>query len=264
MKQAESTRTDSTTETGPRTRSKKDRVADDLREQITSGRLPPAALLPSENELTRVHGVSKATVRAALAVLRGEGLITAVNGRGSFVRRAGDRPIHTHARTITVDGDGNFQDNETGNGDFREVESPTTYHTNASVALALAIGVAEHTPLFGSDRLLENTSGTRILIRTYVPFSTALEIPALEDNPFISAGQVYKAAREAGLDPEFSDYITARNPTPDDSRTLRIPDGLPMLVTRRLATHNGRPLIMQETHRSAEDTQLHYKPRSAN
>jgi hypothetical protein len=32
-----------------------------------------------------------------------------------------------------------------------------------------------------------------------------------------------------------------------------------MLVTRRLATHNGRPLIMQETHRSAEDTQ-HYKP----
>lgn len=61
-------------------------------------------------------------------------------------------------------------------------------------------------------------------------------------------------------DPEFSDYITARNPTPDDSHTLNIPPGVPMLVTRRLATHNGRPLIMQETRRSAEDTQLLYNP----
>ncbi|QNE18877.1 GntR family transcriptional regulator [Kribbella qitaiheensis] len=240
--------------------SKADQLAATLREQILSGQLSPAALLPSERQMIEHYGVSRITVRAAIAALRAEGLVQTIPGKGAFVRRPSDRPLHTHQRTITVDDDGNFTDNETGNGEFREAEPPSTYHRNADATLALAIGVPEHTPLFGSDRLLENAAGTRIFVQTYVPFSTALEIPALEENPFVSAGQVYKAACDAGLSPDFSDYITARNPTPDDARTLRIPDGIPMLVTRRLATHNGRPLIMQETHRSAENTQLHYQP----
>lgn len=59
---------------------------------------------------------------------------------------------------------------------------------------------------------------------------------------------------------DLNDYIIARNPTPDDMSTLHIPDGVPTLITRRIATHDGKPILMQETHRSAEDTQLHYRP----
>lgn len=240
--------------------SKADQLAATLREQILSGQLPPAALLPSERQMIDQYDLSRITVRAAIATLRAEGLVQTIPGKGAFVRRPSDRPLHTHNRTIAIDDDGNYADHETGSDQFHEVEPPSTYHRSADATLALAIGVPEHTPLFGSDRLLEDAAGVRIFLQTYVPFSTALEIPALEEDPFVPAAQVYKAARDAGLPPDFSDYITARNPTPDDARTLRIPDGIPMLVTRRLATHNGRPLIMQETHRSAENTQLHYRP----
>jgi GntR family transcriptional regulator len=49
--------------------------------------LPPGSDLPSEEELAREAGVHKATVRHALALLRGEGLVVTVRGRRTLVRR---------------------------------------------------------------------------------------------------------------------------------------------------------------------------------
>jgi DNA-binding GntR family transcriptional regulator len=61
------------------------RIADELRTEITSGRLAAGDKLPSEATLTERHDVARATVRQALAVLEAEGLIEAVQGRGRFV-----------------------------------------------------------------------------------------------------------------------------------------------------------------------------------
>jgi len=61
-------------------------VADALREEIQTGALPPGVPLPSEVALTQRFGVARATARAAVAVLRAEGLIITYAGRGSFVR----------------------------------------------------------------------------------------------------------------------------------------------------------------------------------
>ncbi len=44
-------------------------IADELRQQIENGTLGPGALLPSEPELSRSHGVSRQTARAALQML---------------------------------------------------------------------------------------------------------------------------------------------------------------------------------------------------
>lgn len=242
------------------TASKTEQLSAVLRDQIVSGRLAPAAVLPSERQLIDIHGVSRITVRAAIAQLRSEGLVQVIPGKGAFVRRAGDWPAHIHARTITVDGDGNYVDNESTAGEWHEAEPLHKYRTDADAPLALALGVAQGTSFYASDRLLENNIGTRIFVRTYLPAFVAREIRKLARHPYISARQVYKAARDAGMTPEFNDYITARIPNPDHARKLHIPDGTPMLVTRRIATHNERPLVLQETHRSAEDTQLHYRP----
>jgi GntR family transcriptional regulator len=62
------------------------RIADTLRDAIESGELGPGSRLPSEAELCRRFGAAQGTVRGALAVLRGEGLIHAEHGRGVFVR----------------------------------------------------------------------------------------------------------------------------------------------------------------------------------
>lgn len=56
-------------------------IADQLREQISSGQLAIGASLPSEADLMRSFGVSRGPVRQAVAALRSEGLIAVSRGR---------------------------------------------------------------------------------------------------------------------------------------------------------------------------------------
>ncbi len=64
-----------------------EQVADQLRELIAQGTLRPGERLPTENELARQFGVSRATVREALRVLSAQDLIRTTKGAtgGSFI-----------------------------------------------------------------------------------------------------------------------------------------------------------------------------------
>ena len=55
-----------------------------LRRRIRDGRIPPGAVLPSEQQLRDEFGISRNTSRRAIALLRGEGLVVTVAGRGSY------------------------------------------------------------------------------------------------------------------------------------------------------------------------------------
>jgi GntR family transcriptional regulator len=56
-----------------------------LREQIMSGELAPRRPLPSIRTLTQRYGVADGTVKKAVALLRDEGLVRTVIGRGYYV-----------------------------------------------------------------------------------------------------------------------------------------------------------------------------------
>jgi DNA-binding GntR family transcriptional regulator len=60
-------------------------AADELRRDILNGRIKPGAQMPSIRELQDRFGVANMTARSALNVLRDEGLIYTIHGRGSFV-----------------------------------------------------------------------------------------------------------------------------------------------------------------------------------
>jgi DNA-binding FadR family transcriptional regulator len=64
-------------------------LADDIRDQITSGRLRPGERLPTEPELCLRSGVSRSTVREALRLLASQHLIVTTRGvsGGSYVAR---------------------------------------------------------------------------------------------------------------------------------------------------------------------------------
>ena len=49
----------------------------------------PRALLPSESYMQQHYGVSRGTVRTAVGILRAEGLVVTIGGRGTFVRPGG-------------------------------------------------------------------------------------------------------------------------------------------------------------------------------
>jgi GntR family transcriptional regulator len=63
-------------------------LASILRELITSGELARDQALPSESYLVQEYGVSRASARHAVAVLRDEGLVYTVPQRGTFVGSA--------------------------------------------------------------------------------------------------------------------------------------------------------------------------------
>jgi GntR family transcriptional regulator len=60
-------------------------ITESIRQEITSGALPPHAKLPSEFELMKKFGVARATIRQALAKLQEEGLTYSRRAVGSFV-----------------------------------------------------------------------------------------------------------------------------------------------------------------------------------
>lgn len=62
-------------------------IADLLRSDIDSEVFATASKLPAENELTQRFGVSRVTVRQALAQLLAEGYVVSKQGKGTFVSR---------------------------------------------------------------------------------------------------------------------------------------------------------------------------------
>lgn len=62
-----------------------DRLRDELLEEITSSQLVPGTKLPTEGELSKRFGVSRATVREAVRGLVEAGYVTRRRGSGSYV-----------------------------------------------------------------------------------------------------------------------------------------------------------------------------------
>jgi GntR family transcriptional regulator len=71
----------------PERRDVYERLADELRQAIVSGRYKPGDRLPSTLELMERTGVANLTVRGAYRVLIEEGLVESVSKRGFYVRR---------------------------------------------------------------------------------------------------------------------------------------------------------------------------------
>jgi DNA-binding transcriptional regulator YhcF (GntR family) len=66
------------------------RLAALLRARINSGELSVGQKLPSEKDLQHEYGMARETIRKALAMLRGEGLVEVRQGHGTFVRQKGE------------------------------------------------------------------------------------------------------------------------------------------------------------------------------
>lgn len=71
-------------------------VADWIRARIAQGELQPGDKLPAERDLAAEVGVAYMTVRRAMKLLRDQGIIVTVVGRGTFVAPR-TRPAETDA-----------------------------------------------------------------------------------------------------------------------------------------------------------------------
>lgn len=62
-------------------------VYEKLFKRIMDGTFPSESKLPTEPELARMLGVSRMTLRQALALLQNDGLVSCVHGKGNFITK---------------------------------------------------------------------------------------------------------------------------------------------------------------------------------
>ncbi|MCW8120848.1 MULTISPECIES: GntR family transcriptional regulator [Streptomyces violaceoruber group] len=205
-------------------------VADDLRRQITHGRIGPGERLPSESALADRYKVSTATLRSALAVLQGEGLVEKIHGKGNFVRRP--------PRKVTYVGGWGTLDPRTA----ADVDLRVRVRTTALPALGhltALLKVDDGSPLTEFFLLSYEGESPHSLARVYVPRDLT-PTTALGDRP----SKEWAEASFSVPDPppaEVHETVSARLPTPDEASTLRINTALAVLaITRVAADTTGR------------------------
>lgn len=68
-----------------------------LRARILGGRYAPGRVIPSEKQLEQEFGLSRNTARKAIALLRSDGLVVTVAGRGTYVVTEAELREHQRA-----------------------------------------------------------------------------------------------------------------------------------------------------------------------
>ncbi|WP_326752729.1 GntR family transcriptional regulator [Streptomyces hirsutus] len=233
-------------------------VAAAIREAILSGEFAPESLLPSEAQLMARYGVSRPTVRNAIAALRAEGLIDVRHGKGSFVRSSG-QPVLTIERRVSCTAEGKFV---MPNGDiWQEAEKPHTYRTRTTKDTGRLLQLDTEEALFGCDRLLvDPNTGTRAMHRTLIPFQVAEAVPLLGAEPCKPPAAIYWVLTQAGHTLSWNETVRAHMPLPDERTALQLPDATPVLhVARTAHSADSRPLLLEELRFGADRTELAYR-----
>ncbi|CAM5275478.1 GntR family transcriptional regulator [Streptomyces avidinii] len=202
--------------------SRRHAIAEDLRHRISSGSFKAGGRLPSETQLATHYAVSTATLRSALALLQGEGLVEKIHGKGNFVRRPLRRIMYTGGAAAPA-----FW--TAFSAPLRMTATRTT-NIEASSHLTTLLNVPPRSSLTEVLITIHEEKTPHGLAHIYVPQDLTLATPP-------SPGQA--AVRPADLRPPLSkvqERVSARLPTHEEASTLRISPSLAVLSLSRVAT----------------------------
>lgn len=200
-------------------------IADDLRRQITIGRIKPGERLPSEAGLADHYKVSTVTLRSALAVLQGEGLVEKIHGKGNFVRR----PLR---KIVYVGGWGTLDPWTAAEAALRVTVRSTTVQADGRLTTLLKVPTGS--PLAEFVCVSYEGESPHGLARIYIPRDLT---PAgvLDDEP--SCREAVTRFAVLSVPPAaVRETVCARPPTLDEASTLRTNSTAPVLAITRVAT----------------------------
>ena len=116
------------------------RIKQHLKDELSRGRWPPGAPMPSDAELVAQFGVSRMTVTRALNELRAEGLIERVQGVGTFAAH-----LMRVASTLRIR---DLHEEISARGHRHHAEVQVAREEAANEAVAQRLGLAAGAPVF--------------------------------------------------------------------------------------------------------------------
>ncbi|HEY1914697.1 MAG TPA: GntR family transcriptional regulator [Streptosporangiaceae bacterium] len=248
-------------------------IADAIRARITLGELSPGDSIPTIEELAEQWRCSPGSARSALAVLRGEGLITAGRGKAATVRHPPRRirlpySYGQQQKDVVL-----LPEEERSKGGaieltagipIEETESTYRYSTVAAGAeLAAEFGVSNDTELLRRDyEMTDPQTGHRLSLSTsYIPKSLIEPNADLFDEqnepwPGGHQHQLYTVGIE--LD-RIVRSVIAVEPTPGTRQRWGMDSGVPLLRVRsRSIDTNSRVVELSDATYPADRTELEF------
>jgi DNA-binding GntR family transcriptional regulator len=222
-------------------------IEEQIADRIESGALAAGQRLPAERILAESLGVSRMTVRQALASLAARALVERGVGRGTFVRR-GPRVVHDLTRVSGFTEEAQRQGLEPGARIVEARERPAPDH------VAVALGIEPDAPALRIERV--RLAGDRPVANedTWMP---AERFPGLLREDL--AGSLYTLMRTRyGLGPvsatERFEPVAARS---YEAQALDVEEGTPLMLIERIAyAADGIPVEFARDRHRGDRTQF--------
>ncbi len=219
-------------------------ITDRIRLAIGNGEYDATGMVPPETALAREFGVNRHTVRSALAALAEEGLVRAVQGRGTLIERK-DRVTYPISRRTRFSAGLGRQVKEIGSKLLGHSEVQASGEVAAALALPPGSLVVElQTVSSGDGRLLSAT----------IAYFPAERFPEMAQQ-YARLGSVTKAFAAQGLDDyvRVSTEIVARHADAAELGLLKLSPGAIVLEALSInADLDGRPVEYSRTRFAAD------------
>ena len=208
------------------------RVKHFLKEGLGRGRWPPGSLMPSEAELVARFGVSRMTVTRALRELQTEGLVTRIQGVGTFAAH-----LSKVSSTLTIR---DLHDEITERGHRHHAEVHIAREENATAELAKQLGLADGDAVFRT-LIIHFENGLPLQCEDrYVNPACAPDYLSVD---FTQTTPTHYLLEVAPLwEAQFS--IEASRPSAQEAKLLRIGRDEPCLVLVRRTMSRGVPITL--------------------
>lgn len=208
------------------------RVKQFLKEGLGHGHWAPGALMPSEAELVARFGVSRMTVTRALRELQTEGLVTRVQGVGTFAAH-----LSKVSSTLTIR---DLHDEIAERGHRHHAEVHTARQERASPELALQLGLSSGDAVFHT-LIVHFENGVPLQCEDrYVNPACAPDYLSVD---FTQTTPTHYLLQVAPLwEAQFS--IEASQASAHEARLLHIGPGEPCLVLVRRTMSRGVPITL--------------------
>lgn len=189
-------------------------------DKIESEELKEGDMIPSENELQQIYGVSRATVRKAIELLVYEGLIDKKKGKGTFVKR---RKIEEQLPVLK-----SFTEEMSGRDAYKKIIS--VEYTIAPPAISSRLNLSPDDRVLSLKRLMVVDGIPLGILHSCIPAKFKL---SLDENYTKS---LYRILEKKGIRlKEAEQTIEVSMSTREETSLMNLDTPCPTLVIRRLA-----------------------------
>lgn len=215
-------------------------VANKIRQQILNEDFDPTIALPIEKELCVTYGVSKDTMKKALAILVNEGLIYRQSGKGTFIH---ENIKNNHEQFIDNSLSGYSGQRE---NDQNQVSSIVTYLevTKAPESAVKSLRLNSDSFVFHFERIRTLNGNNEVIEETYIPIELMPNLNSqilegslfgyIEDQLKLKIKSAHKSIRVTIANDYVADILGVKpgEPLPITTDIIYLSTGIPIIYSQ--------------------------------